>query len=394
MVLFAVSSVVAAALVLLFAHRSGGRRFAAFGAVLLGFHLPSSIGMFAAMPRAWPLLAAAQASTMVYLASYARPGLRPLPFRLFVSWPASWYVAGTFLAMPWAALTAVGLDPWAPWLPYVVAAAGLAQSVASRRSVVAIQLDGTDVGPIGRAPSGAEPDKRETRPLRVVQITDPHLGPFMSVRRLHEICQRAVDADPDLILLTGDYLTVESNGDVEALTRAFAPLAAARGRVFAIRGNHDLEAPRTVANAMAAHGIRLLIDEVEVVETDAGTVQILGVDFRWRGRAEHLAALHRRHPPIEGATRIVLLHDPSAFRHLPPGGADLVLSGHTHGGQVGLFSLGGAWTPLKWASIPDHGLWGRGTDRLYVHRGTGHYGFPLRVGVPAEESVLELHRST
>ena len=70
----------------------------------------------------------------------------------------------------------------------------------------------------------------------------------------------------------------------------------------------------------------------------------------------------------------------------------MVLAGHTHGGQIGLWSLGAPWTLGRALfAMPDHGLWSRGTDRLYVHRGTGHYGFPLRVGVPAEESVLELH---
>ena len=74
------------------------------------------------------------------------------------------------------------------------------------------------------------------------------------------------------------------------------------------------------------------------------------------------------------------------------GEADLALSGHTHGGQVGLVSLGLPYTMMRaFVRMPDHGLWARGTDRLYVHRGTGHYGFPLRLGVPAEESVLAVH---
>ena len=88
----------------------------------------------------------------------------------------------------------------------------------------------------------------------------------------------------------------------------------------------------------------------------------------------------------------MLLHDPGAFVHLPEGEADLVLSGHTHGGQLGLLSLGLPFTLMRlFTRAPDHGFWARGTDRLYVHRGTGHYGFPMRLGVPAEESLLEVH---
>ena len=115
-------------------------------------------------------------------------------------------------------------------------------------------------------------------------------------------------------------------------------------------------------------------------------------DFHFARRKERMAAVCARHPREEGALRIVLLHDPGAFRHLPEGEGDLVLSGHTHGGQLGLSSLGSVWTIVRpFVDMPDHGLWARGPDRLYVHRGTGHYGFPLRLGVPAEESVLHVH---
>jgi predicted MPP superfamily phosphohydrolase len=85
-----------------------------------------------------------------------------------------------------------------------------------------------------------------------------------------------------------------------------------------------------------------------------------------------------------------LLHDPGAFRFLPANAAELTLSGHTHGGQLGLVSLGLSWTIVALSKCPDHGLWARGAARLYVHRGTGHYGFPLRIGVPAEEGLLRV----
>jgi uncharacterized protein len=185
---------------------------------------------------------------------------------------------------------------------------------------------------------------------------------------------------------------MESQADPSLLARALAPLRALEGRVFACLGNHDHEAPETVRAALASAGVWLLVDEATLVRTDAGTVQIVGMDFRWRDRRAHLSSVCAAHPRLQGALRIVLLHDPGAFSALPPGEADLVLSGHTHGGQVGLVSIGLPWTLLRLvAKVPDHGFWGRGTDRLYVHRGTGHYGFPLRIGVPAEESLLRVH---
>lgn len=99
-----------------------------------------------------------------------------------------------------------------------------------------------------------------------------------------------------------------------------------------------------------------------------------------------------QHPPRDPRLpRLALLHDPGCFRHLPPGTADLVLSGHLHGGQLGLFRVGGGWTVPRIAGLPDHGLWARGRERMYVHRGNAHYGFPLRIGVPAEETIMSLH---
>jgi len=321
--------------------------------------------------------------------------MRPLVYRLLVSWPASFFTAGTLLAIPWAVLTAVGLHPWAPWLPYAFAAVGMLQSLTTKREEIDLVVGGP-AGPraerLGPHPHGKA---REERPLRIVQITDPHIGPFMSVARLRRIAERAVAAQPDLVFLTGDFLTMESHSDPDLLLTALEPLRAMPGKVFACHGNHDHEAPDVVARALSRNGIILLVDAERDVETDAGPVQIVGMDFKFRDRAEHLARVCAEHPRKPGMLRIVLLHDPGAFRHLPPGEGDLVLSGHTHGGQVGLLSLGLPWTFLRLFGdkIPDHGFWARGTDRMYIHRGTGHYGFPLRLGVPAEESLVRVHRA-
>src|SRR5262249_46668719 len=164
------------------------------------------------------------------------------------------------------------------------------------------------------------------------------------------------------------------------------------GKVFACHGNHDHEAPALVKEALRRVGARLLVDDATLVETAAGPVQIVGMDYHFRQRKERMANVCAAHPRVPGALRLVLLHAPGAFRDLPEGEGDLVLSGHTHGGQVGLVSLGLHATMLRlFVDMPDHGLWARGPDRLYVHRGTGHYGFPLRLGVPAEESLLRVH---
>jgi predicted MPP superfamily phosphohydrolase len=316
--------------------------------------------------------------------------MRPLPWRALVSVPGMFFAAGSFLAMPWAVASALGFEPWVPWLPYAVALVGVVQSLTAREDEVDVRIDGT-VAPHDRPVRHPKSAPSEGRPLRVVQISDPHLGPFMSVERLARICRRALAREPDLVLLTGDFLTMESQRDPSLLERALAPLREAEGRVFACFGNHDHEAPKIVRDALRKNGIRLLVDEEAIVSTDVGPVQLVGIDYRFTDRRAHLESVARAHPRREGHLRIVLLHDPGAFRHLPEGHGDLVFSGHTHGGQVGLVSLGLLWTFVSAVtSIPDHGLWARGPDRLYVHRGTGHYGFPLRLGVPAEESLVRV----
>jgi uncharacterized protein len=318
------------------------------------------------------------------------------PYRLGVSLPASYFYAATALGLPWAVAGALGFAPVAPWLPLVVAIGGFAQSSFTRRERRRIVLDFEDRGALGRSERPLrtliKALRDDARPLRVVQISDPHLGPFMSEVRLRGICERAVAENPDLVLLTGDFLTLETQTTSEPLGRALAPLKALTGRTFACFGNHDHESPAIVREALAEAGVCLLVDEAAEVELPCGRVQILGADHRWRDRAEGLSALAAAHPRKEGVLRLWMLHDPGAFVHLPEGEADLVFAGHTHGGHVGLLSVGLVHTIVSAVTkMPDHGLWARGRDRLYVHRGTGHYGFPLRVGVPAEESVLEVH---
>jgi predicted MPP superfamily phosphohydrolase len=384
-------SLAAAATVVALAAIVRGRLYAIFATVLLGIHTSIAVALAPAFVSVWPVYVYLHAAVYVHFGSLVWARLRPRPYRALVSLPASYFVAGTFLAFPWAIAAALGFEPVGAWVPFAVAAFGLFQSVRHAPEEVDVTLDGSVVAELRRHPHGTG---RVDRPLRLVQITDPHLGPFMSERRLRLLAERAVARDPDLVLLTGDFVTMESHAAEEALVRALAPLRALPGRVLACRGNHDHEAPQMVARALEAVGARLLIDEAVVIDTPAGPVDVLGLDFHFRNRAERIAKACARHPRTPDALRLVLLHDPGAFRHVPEGQADLVLSGHTHGGQLGLLSLGLPFTIVSaLTSIPDHGLWALGSSRLYVHRGTSHYGFPLRIGVPSEESLLRVHRT-
>jgi uncharacterized protein len=388
---FAVASWAGALSVVALAHFRS-RAYATFRLIQLSLHTLLAIYRYHALPAARPLFWFLNAVVLLSAMLLVRPQDRGPLYRALISVPAAFYQSATFFAWPWALVSVLGGRlPW-PWLPLVGAFFGVVQSLVTREQTVSIFLDGQNAPTLGRHRSHGTPS---ARPLKLVQITDPHLGPFMSVARLRRICTRAVAREPDLILLTGDFLTMESMRDPSLLETALQPLLAYRGRVFACLGNHDYEALAIVQDALHQNGVQLLVDDVALVETPAGPVQIVGADFVWRDRPEHLRRLMERYPKIEGTLQLVLLHDPSAFRHLPLGSADLVLSGHTHGGQVGLLSLGLDWTFLRlFRNLPDHGLWARGSDRMYIHRGTGHYGFPVRLGVPAEESLLLVHRTS
>ena len=380
----------AAVLVVLSAALFRGRLYATFVGVLLTVHTLVSAAMAPVLEPVLPLYAYLQLAVYLHFALLAVPRLRPLWYRALVSVPASFFAAATLLAIPWAIAKGLGAHPYGHFVPYLLAAFGVVQSLRHRFEETDIALDGRPAPSLSRHRLG---EGRVERPLRLVQITDPHLGPFMSEARLREIAERAVAANPDLVLLTGDFLTMEAHEARASLARALSPLAALQGTVFACRGNHDHEAPETVAGALADVGATLLVDDERTVETPAGPVQILGIDFHFRERERRTQDACKRHPRVPGALRLVLLHDPGAFRHVPDGEADLVLSGHTHGGQLGLLVLGLPHTFVSaFTQIPDHGLWALGKNRLYVHRGTGHYGFPLRVGVPGEESLLRVHR--
>jgi predicted MPP superfamily phosphohydrolase len=394
-----------------------GRTYGIFAAVVLAFSFPAGVvlGMRLqrlAGPIVGPLIgwafAYALAVTGIHFASLVRARLRTRAFRWTVSVPAQAFVALGALSLPfllalapvrvglWAAGAAGTLSAlhWLDLIPIGVIGLSVATSLRPRREIVRVTLGGAEPDTLTRLPverrGWGETHAEACRPLRIVQITDPHLGPWAPIHELRRRIDELLDHEPDLVLLTGDFLTMEGNGTPGALAEALAPVQRAAGRCFAIFGNHDHEAPEEVAGALAANGVRLLVDDEVRVETPVGPVQIVGADWYREGRKEKLPALLARFPRRPGHLRLLLLHDPRNFHDVPKGEVDLTLSGHTHGGQIGLVSLGLDWTVLSRSQWPDHGLFGHGKGRLYVHRGTGFYGFPLRIGVPGEASVLEV----
>jgi uncharacterized protein len=395
--------------------RSG--RYSIFTGITLLVSLPGAIVMHARlldlMPAELdgPLTAGflySLGAAAIHTTSLVRARLRHPAFRLGISVPGQMCLVAGFLSSVWlllllpvrgalALLDQPALSEALRWLDLVPFAIALASLVTSTRVVpetvrLALGADGPDT--IERVP--VERHRRRTpaplprRPLRIVQITDPHLGPWQPTRKLRRHLEELVARDPDLVLLTGDFLTMEGRGSPGQLAAAFEPLSKVAGRAFACFGNHDHEDPDEVRHALESNGIHLLIDEEARTETPLGPVQIIGADYVWSERDRHLRELLGRFPRREGELRLLLLHDPIGFQYVPKGDVDLTFSGHTHGGHIGLVSFGLDWTVMSRTQRPDQGLFAHGSNRLYVHRGTGFYGFPMRVGVPGESSLLEL----
>ncbi|KAJ3432639.1 hypothetical protein M0812_21582 [Anaeramoeba flamelloides] len=227
--------------------------------------------------------------------------------------------------------------------------------------------------------------------LKIVQLTDIHVGSIMTEQRLKRICKWAVSQNPDLILLTGDYLTIETNTEAgcQILERGLSPLKElSKDRIFAVLGNHDLEFREGVERVFENLQITLLNDEHSIVKIDEMLIEIVGSDFHISGY-EYLDQLVKKFPKRNDVDlRILLLHDPNNFQYLPNDTQFLVLSGHTHGGLVGL-----NWLGLKISVVgllmPDQGWFTKGNNLLYVHKGTGFYA-PIRYGVTGEESIIKL----
>jgi predicted MPP superfamily phosphohydrolase len=231
--------------------------------------------------------------------------------------------------------------------------------------------------------------------LCIVQLSDLHIGQHLGLAELAEHVERVNALAPDLICLTGDLVDRP-----ETCARAFPTLAGLRARhgVFATLGNHDVYAgAETVTDALRAlTPFRVLRDERADVEIDGATLTILGVDDLgrdWaRGVLEHPAL-----PPLAaavspGRTFIVLSHRPDCFPQAARLGAALMLSGHTHGGQLALPSRLGrrARNLAEFISAFDRGLYREGDTTLYVNRGLGFTGQKIRLFTPREIACLTL----
>ena len=215
--------------------------------------------------------------------------------------------------------------------------------------------------------------------LRVGLITDIHRSLFVS----HDDVTRAVAGlmaeKPDLIILGGDYVTWGDRAFVQPSAEALAPLDAPYG-VFGILGNHDDD--HDMPAALGRNGVQVLKDSRTRLTVKNETVDLVGIRF-WTKRKADIAALTRDAAPMT----ILLAHDPRRLTEAAALKLPLVLSGHTHGGQI-VLPLAGAIAAQKFPTIAGIGHHARST--LFVSRGIGTIYVPVRINCPPEVAVLTL----
>ena len=242
--------------------------------------------------------------------------------------------------------------------------------------------------------------------MRMVHISDIHSGSFQDIRAVNKGIDLILKQQPDLIVFTGDLVNDRAT-EMDPYQNSFGRLTAPLG-VFSTLGNHDygdyvqwptaqakidnLEALKKVHANM---GWRLLMNEHVVLEKNGEKIALLGIE-NWGAKARFpkYGKMDLAYPGTENIPfKILLSHDPSHWdaQILPEyPEIDLMLSGHTHGMQFGLENPYFKWSPVQWMYKQWAGLYEQGSQKLYVNRGYGFIGYPGRVGILPEITVIEL----
>lgn len=215
----------------------------------------------------------------------------------------------------------------------------------------------------------------------IAQLTDVHVGSIIQRRFIDEVVARTNGIGADLVAITGDLV----DGSPAQIGHAVAGLGKLRskfGTCF-VTGNHEYHSDEAVwSEVLTGLGVQVLRNRSLRIGDAGGAFQLLGVDD-WMGARRRKRQGYDLPRAMEGTSpdlaRVLLAHQPANFVAAADAGVDLQLSGHTHGGQV--FPMTGL-IKLYW----DHsaGLYAHGDSQLYVSRGTGFWGPPLRVGSPPE----------
>ena len=244
--------------------------------------------------------------------------------------------------------------------------------------------------------------------ITIGQLSDIHSGSFFNKTAVKGGVEMMLKEKPDLIFFTGDLVnneTAEVKGYIEIFNKLKAPLG-----VYSVTGNHDygdyyhwdsLQAKqKNFKELVQAHKLMnydILMNEHRFIEQGGEKIAIIGIENWGAGRFSKYGKLDQAYAGTEeAAVKLLLSHDPSHWdaqvRTYYPD-IDVAFAGHTHGFQFGIEIGGIKWSPSQYAYKQWAGLYQEGTQHLYVNRGFGYLGYPGRVGMPPELTIMELKRA-
>ncbi len=243
--------------------------------------------------------------------------------------------------------------------------------------------------------------------LRIVQISDVHAGSFFDKEAVKKGVQLLLDQKPDVVFFTGDLVNNMAN-EMEEYIEVFGKVTAPLG-VFSTLGNHDygdyvyweskeakVENLEKLKQIHAQMGWQLLMNENKLIERNGEKIAIIGVE-NWSAKPQFpkKGNLQQAYAGADAPVKLLLSHDPTHWdAQVRPRFADIdiTFAGHTHGAQFGLEIGDIRWSPVKYVYKQWAGLHQEGNQYLYVNRGFGYLGFPGRIGIFPEITVLELKR--
>jgi len=225
---------------------------------------------------------------------------------------------------------------------------------------------------------------------KIVFISDIHCGPLFSAERVTALSEQINGLHPDMVLLGGDYIYGKKRDDVGLIRPCISPLAGLKAPlgVFGVHGNHDNWAShKIIGEVLAEAGVVDLDNQAAWVESEGGRIRVGGVGDMW-------TETQNLEPTVEGTKQkdfiILLSHNPDYLDSLKDKRVDLVLSGHTHAGQINMFGL--------WASAPVtnknyvSGIVETPYTKAIISNGIGETGLPIRFSAPPQIIVLKLEK--
>ena len=242
--------------------------------------------------------------------------------------------------------------------------------------------------------------------FKILQLSDIHSGSFVDISLVEKGIQMAINQKPDVVFFTGDLVNNVAT-EVDAYKKLFSQLKAPMG-VYSVLGNHDygdyvqwpsIEAKsNNLLQLIASHkemGWDILMNEHRILQKGEDKIAVLGIE-NW-GAKGNFPKYGKMKSAVKGLenvpVKLLLSHDPSHWdaQVIPEySDVDVMFAGHTHGFQFGIEVAGIKWSPVKYMYKQWAGLYQKGSQYLYVNRGFGYLGFPGRIGMPPEITVVEL----